>query len=280
MKDELKDMLKKAGGYQDDSELNLNGRQRNIMPLFLMIDTSGSMKVNDGIKIQQVKRAIDNIKVQLASHNEECDASVIKVSVLCFDDEPHWDGVMQDPSLIKPSLDLGVLTNMGLAFEELEKNLSSDGLIQKTDGVGYKRAVFLLLSDGRSTDNIDKGLKKLKTNGWFVKGTRIGIAMGEDADTAALVNFTGAKSNVLRISDNNLSCLEAVLENVAVVASTTNSRANDLETQMIFDRCFEESAMATADILTEAHRKYTSDRPDMKVGDKDDPFLPWVEKNK
>ncbi|MBQ8497026.1 MAG: hypothetical protein IJ489_06200 [Clostridia bacterium] len=255
MNGESMDMIRAAGGYRDDYFIGLDGVQRYVMPLFLIVDTSGSMKANHNIV--QVRNAIENIKVYLSKHNRECSASVVKVSVLCFDDTAHWEGFMQEPALICPDFTLGQMSScMGEAFAALDSKLSSEVLIRKGDCVGYKRAVFLLLSDGHSTDDATEPINRLRTNKWFVKGTRIGIAIGEEADTGALIQFTGARKNVLQLNEDTLGCLETVLENVAVVASSTNSRANDLDMQMDFDRCFEMSASATAGILAEVRRKY------------------------
>ena len=162
---------------------------------------------------------------------------------------------MQDPALINPDLTLGVLTNMGAAFTELEKMLSRKQLIQKGQCAGYKRAVLILLTDGLPTDDVDEGIRKLRTNNWFVKGTRIGFAIGDDADTECLKKFTGNSETVLQL--NNINLLSEILSNVAVVASTTATHApglstDDAATQQQKDEEFNSSASNTTDILKSA----------------------------
>ena len=268
MNDESKEMLREAGGYRNDYRIGLDGVQRYVMPLFLIVDTSGSMRGH----IAQVRNAIENIKLQLSKHNRECSASVIKVSVLCFDDAVRWECFMEEPDLVGLDCKLGIGTEMGAALKKLNDKLCGEVMIKQNGSVGYKRAVFLLLSDGCPTDDIERPIRALRSNKWFVKGSRIGIAIGEDADTGALVRFTGANGNVLKLCEDNLDCLESILENVAIVASSTNSRANDLDMQRGFDDYFEVSARETAKILSEARRKYHSKREFVGNCNGQDPF--------
>ena len=55
-------MMDQVGGFELDSNLSMDGVQKKLMPLFLLIDTSGSMS---GPKIEQVKTAVEEIKLQL-----------------------------------------------------------------------------------------------------------------------------------------------------------------------------------------------------------------------
>ena len=188
-------------GYTADSNLGMDGVQKNLMPLFLLVDTSGSMS---GSKIEQVKTAVEEIKMQLNLLNTQNDDAEIRISVLCFDDRPRWEAQMEDPALANPSFHLGTMTYMGAAFNELETMLSRSKLIQKGQCAGYKRAVMILLTDGIPTDDVDSGIAKLRTNNWFVKGTRIAFAIGNDADTECLRKFTGNIETVLQVNNMNL----------------------------------------------------------------------------
>ena len=234
-------------GFEDDNDLGASGVQKHVMPLFLIVDTSGSMS---GEKIEQVKTAVENIKVELARLNMSNDDAEVKLSVLCFDTAPRWECKVQDPSRANPDFRLGGLTNMGAAFKELETMLSRSQLIQKGQCAGYKRAVLILLTDGVPTDDVDAGIKVLKGNNWFVKGTRIGFAIGEDADRSCLKKFTGNPETVLNV--DNIAILSTILANVAVVASTTATHAvgagseDDMASQKRRDEEFEKTASDTA----------------------------------
>ena len=84
-------MMSQVGGFETDANLGMDGVQKNLMPLFLLVDTSGSMS---GAKIEQVKTAVEEIKMQLNLLNTGNDDADIKISVLCFDDAPRWEAKM------------------------------------------------------------------------------------------------------------------------------------------------------------------------------------------
>lgn len=252
MVDEKFDMVDQAGGFKTDKEVGVNGLQKNLMPLFLLIDTSGSMS---GPKIEQVKTAVEEIKMQLSLQNTGNDDADVKVSVLCFDDAPRWEAKIEDPALVNTDFQLGIMTNMGAAFIELEKMLSRSKLIQKGQCAGYKRAVMILLTDGVPTDDVDRGIAALKTNNWFVKGTRIAFAIGSDADTSCLEKFTGNPETVLQVK--NINVLSSILAKIAVVTSTTATHAaginpDDATTQAQKNEDFRNSASESADSVVNA----------------------------
>lgn len=246
------DMMSQAGGFKTDDNLGMDGVQKKLMPLFLVVDTSGSMS---GAKIEQVKTAVEEIKLQLGMLNTENDDADIKLSVLCFDDSPRWEAKAEDPALVTPEFRLGTMTNMGAAFIELNEMLSRSKLIQKGKCAGFKRAVMILLTDGFPSDDVDRGIRTLKTNNWFVKGNRIAFAIGSDADTGCLQKFTGHPETVLQV--NNMNVLSNLLANVAIVASTTATHAagagsDEATTQAQMDEAFRKSAEETADYVSNA----------------------------
>ncbi len=266
-------------GYISDERLQAEGVQRNLMPLFLIVDTSGSMS---GTRIEQVKSAIEEIKIELAKMNAENDDAEIKVSVLRFDDNVRWEAKMEDPSLINPNLEVGVITNMGMAFVELEKMLSRSQLIQRGQCAGYKRAVMILLSDGAPTDDYLAGIKKLKTNNWFVKGTRIAFAIGDDigqGGMSCLKEFTGNPETIIRIGDNSMKLLSTILSNVAVVASETATHgigvSNEENSAAQKDADFAKTAKEAAEIVENTQEELVVKGV---IDDDDDIFGSWDKK--
>lgn len=233
-------------GFDTDENLNVEGRMNYLMPLFLLIDTSGSMS---GQKIEQVKSAVEQIKLELGSMNSTNDDAEIRVSVLCFDTSTRWEAQFQDPNLLNADFQVGGLTSMGAAFVELEKMLTRSRFSQVGQFAGYKRAVMILLTDGIPTDEVDTGIAKLRKNNWFVKGTRIAFAIGGDADISCLEKFTGHNETVLQV--DNISILGHILSTVATVSSSTATHAaglslDDAVTQAEKDAEFELSAKESA----------------------------------
>ena len=258
--------------YESDTDLTASGVQKHVMPLFLIVDTSGSM---EGEKIQQVETAVENIKVELARLNMSNDDADVKLSVLCFDTAPRWECKVEDPSSANPNFRVGGLTNMGAAFKELETMLSRSQLIQKGQCAGFKRAVLILLTDGVPTDDVDAGIATLMKNHWFVKGTRIGFAIGEDADRTCLKKFTGNSETVLNV--NNVAILSTILANVAVVASTTATHASSEgeggDTSLTTS--FTDTATEAGETVKNAIEVAVIENPEISQDDAEDLFGNW-----
>ena len=88
---------------------------------------------------------------------------------------------------------------------------------------GAYAPVFILLSDGQPTDNIQKGLNLLAKNNWYRAAMKIAIAVDE-GNTSALEKFTGSPETVLKVNSNR-DDLKKLLCRLAVVSSTMQSRS-------------------------------------------------------
>lgn len=239
-------------GYMPYSAMESAGNSKALMPLFLLIDTSGSMGYEH--KIQQVENAMEDIVGELRVANTENPDTVIKISILCFDDSPRWEAQVLDPgnSSIPKKFVLGCRTNMGAAFMELKEKLSREHLIKKGTCDEYKRAVIILLSDGGATDDVYTGISELMKNHWFTKATRVAFAIGNDADTNCLERFTGHPDTVLTVQ--NIQSLAKLLSSVAVVLSKANTyspNGEDPAEQAQKEKDFRESAEKAAEALKE-----------------------------
>ena len=58
--------------------------------------------------------------------------------------------------------------------------------------------VLVLISDGQPTDNFDAPLERLVRMPWGAKSVRVGIAIGDDADTDVLQRFMGGDARELK----------------------------------------------------------------------------------
>lgn len=236
-------------GYVADRDMIASEASKDLVPLFFLVDTSGSMGAER--KIEQVAEAMENIAATLREANSTNPDAVVKVSILCFDDIPKWVTVNQDPDQMATTFNLGGLTSMGAAFQELEKKLSREKLIEKGVCSGYKRAVIILLSDGGATDNVNEGISKLMLNHWFTKAMRFAFAIGENADINCLEAFTGHPKTVLRVDVNTE--WSKLLAKVAHVASSTAthglSNGEDPVQQAQREKNFRDAAMDAAEIL-------------------------------
>lgn len=206
------------------------GIPKRVMPIFFIIDTSGSM---EGKKIGAVNSAIEELIPDLRHLSDSQADSEIKLGVMTFSTGCEWI----TPSLMPldafddwAPLDAGGLTDLGAAFTELNEKLSKNGFMDRgSASSGFYAPVIILLSDGGPTDDYLSALKVLKQNKWYKSALKIAIAIGEDANRDVLKKAIG---NVeLLFSVNDTGNLKKAIRFIAVtssqIASTSASVSED-----------------------------------------------------
>ena len=186
---------------------------RRTMVLFFVVDTSGSMS---GEKIGKVNFAIDEIVPELKKISENNADAQIKIATLTFSpvaaENFRWN-----------YLDAGGVTDLGEACNQLNEKLSRNAFMSDATG-SFAPAIFLL-SDGAPTDNYKHGLDKLKQNNWFKKAIKVAIAIGEDANTNVLADFTGNSEAVITV--HTPEALKKWIQFVSVRASEIGSKSSN-----------------------------------------------------
>ena len=197
------------------------GVPRRTMTLFFLVDTSGSMAGN---KIGAVNDAIANVIPMIREISASNPDAEIKVAAMQFSNGVSW--LYDEP---KPAADFKWtdvsafgMTVLGQACAELSNKLSRNGFMQSASG-SYAPAI-ILLSDGEPTDDFHGGLAKLKQNNWFKAAIKIAIAIGDDADTEILKEFTGSSEAVFTV--HNIDALKQVIRIVAVTSSQIGSKSS------------------------------------------------------
>lgn len=190
---------------------------KRIMPVFFLIDTSGSMA---GKNIGAVNSAIEEIIPDLRHLSESQADSEIRLAVMQFSSDCEW----VTPSLMPLDsfddwvpLQAGGLTELGQALEELNNKLSKNGFLDRTSASsGYYAPVIILLTDGEPTDDYMNPLKKLQENKWYQSALKIAIAVGE-ANKEVLKRVV--KNIELVINVDNISQLKKIIRFIAVTSS-------------------------------------------------------------
>jgi len=200
---------------------------RKTMVLFFIIDTSGSM---EGKKIGTVNQAIREVIPEIKDLSDNNADSLIKIAVLEFSSGSHWiteNGPVEagQLQLAWKNLDAAGVTDFGHACRALADKLSvSKGFMSHASG--SFAPVLFLLSDGEPTDDWKSGLAKLQENNWFKASVKVAIAIGDDANTDVLKEFTGSMEAVL-ISHNSATLLK-MIKTVSVTSVQVASKPDDV----------------------------------------------------
>ncbi len=195
------------------------------MTLFFMVDKSGSMC---GTKIGAVNDAIANALPIISDISNSNPDAEIKVAALEFSNGVDWlyDTPKDANDFIWQDVEAGGLTSLGEACRELNKKLSRSGLMKTASG--SFAPVIILISDGEPTDDYMSSLSVLKTNAWFKSAIKIAIAIGNDANTDILTEFTGSKEAIYYT--HNIEALKQVIRTVAVTSSQIGSKSSNAGT--------------------------------------------------
>lgn len=190
---------------------------KRIMPVFFLVDTSGSM---DGKNIGAVNSAIEEIIPDLRHLSESQADSEIRLAVMQFSSGCEWI----TPSLMPLDsfddwvpLQAGGLTELGQALEELNNKLSKNGFLERSSASsGYYAPVIILLTDGEPTDDYVNPLKKIQENKWYQSALKVAIAVG-DANKEVLKRVVRNIELVINVDD--ISQLKKVIRFIAVTSS-------------------------------------------------------------
>lgn len=194
---------------------------RKVLPIIYVLDTSGSMT---GDRIASVNEAMSETMEVLKDVSEKNPDAEIKVGVLSFSSGAEWvtNGLVFMDDFFWNDLKAGGVTDFGSALNELNNKLSrSEFLVSET---GFCVPVIMFMSDGQPTDNYEKALSNiLANNKWFKYATKIGLAVGEDADKDVLAKIVGNSEAVISIND--LETLKKLIKVASVTASMINSKS-------------------------------------------------------
>jgi uncharacterized protein YegL len=217
------------------SKPNHEAIPRKTAFLFFLIDTSGSMS---GSKIGAVNSAVEEVLIKIKEMNDTSSDAIVEIAMLTFDSNVKWltpNGPVKPENYPFNHLNANGLTAMGEAFRSLEEKLhQNSGFMQRASG-SYAPVIFLM-SDGEPNDGWESNLAALKKNKWFNVSAKVALAVGDDANTFVLEQFTGTSEAVVMVSDRDIaSKLANMISFIAVrssqVASTpldaTGSTAQD-----------------------------------------------------
>jgi uncharacterized protein YegL len=236
----------------DGMYADVEGIIRRQMVLFFLIDTSSSMT---GTKIGAVNTAIREVVPDL---REVGGADVdLKIAVLEFSTGCAWQnngGPISVDTFSWRNLSANGVTDLGAAFRELNEKLSRKSFLSAPSA--SVAPVLMLLSNGQPTDDWQGGLTLLKNNNWYKSAVKVAIAIGSDADTEVLTEFTGNAETV--ITAYTPEVLKAMIRKVSVTSSQIGSRSQPLQDGEVVTR---------QDTIAEELKNITQTDPDFASAD-------------
>ena len=195
---------------------------RKDLHVFYILDTSGSM---DGTKISTLNRAMEESTQALADVAKSNGDAKLKIAVMEFNSGCKWvtsngpedleEDFFWDP------LKAGGLTDIGAALKELNTKLSRKAFLNSMTGA--LMPIIIFMTDGYATDNYENALEEIRKNRWFQYGTKIGFAVGDDADLKMISSVVGNSEAVIRTND--LELFKKLLRFVSVTASKLVSQS-------------------------------------------------------
>ena len=192
--------------------------------IFYLLDVSGSMRGTAIAQLNQgIRSTMDALRQKLGDSND----AHLSVSIMRFSSEAAWITGTPESHFSEyiedfvdiPDLDAGGMTYLGSALRLLESGLSRNSMLYSP--TGNRRPIIIIMTDGMPNDDWESAMRLIKQNHWFQQSTRIGIALGDQADEDMLAELVGSREGVVRVTD--ISLFAQMLVNVSVSSSLANS---------------------------------------------------------
>ena len=205
---------------------DLKETARKELHVFYVLDTSGSM---DGASISALNHAVEETTEALKTLAKSNGDADLKIAVMEFNSGCKWvttNGPESAEDFEWEYLTAGGMTDIGAALRELDSKLSRHAFLKSM--VGALMPVIVFMTDGYATDNYDAALDQIRQNKWFTHGTKIGFAIGDDADLKMISSVVGNSEAVIKTTD--LELFKRLMKFVSVRASMLASQSHTTKT--------------------------------------------------
>ena len=190
------------------------------LPVIILADTSGSMSV-DG-KIDALNQAVNDLISTLGGENRL--HAEIQLSVITFGGSEAVEHLPLKPAYEIsdfPPLEAIGPTPMGSAFD-LARDIIEDN--ERIPSRAY-RPFIILISDGYPTDDWQSAFKSFCESERAQKGTRLAMAIGDEADVSMLEEF----NNDLEASVFHANDARDIIHFFRVVSMSVTSRSRSID---------------------------------------------------
>lgn len=192
---------------------------RKNLPIFYLLDTSGSM-IGEPIAIlnRAMTETMDALK-KVAKKNSD---AKLQIAVMEFNSNVKWmqpNGLEDVEDFYWVDLQAAGLTEVGAALKELDSKLSRGSFLNGI--MGNLMPVIIIMTDGGATSSYKKELNEIKKNKWFQNASKIGFAVGNDADIDMITDVVGNSEAVIRTDD--METFAKLIKLASVTASKIGS---------------------------------------------------------
>ena len=195
------------------------------LPVYILVDVSGSMS---GEKIVAVENGVQTLVSALNNDPQAMESAYL--SVITF--ASNVEQLVPLTSLGQfnmPPLSAGGMTSMGEALSFVKQCADKDVQKNTPETKGDWKPLVFLMTDGESTDNLDRGIAEFKTRKW---GIVVACAAGIDANTAELSKITEA---VVQLSTADSAAFAAFFKwvSASIAAASASVGAANMEVSSI-----------------------------------------------
>lgn len=192
---------------------------RKNLPIFYLLDTSGSMT---GEPIGILNRAMTETMEALKEVAKKNSDAKLQIAVMEFNSNVKWmqpNGLEDVEDFYWVDLQAAGLTEVGAALKELDSKLSRKSFLNGI--MGNLMPVIIIMTDGGATSSYKKELNEIKKNKWFQNASKIGFAVGDDADIDMITDVVGNSEAVIRTDD--METFAKLIKLASVTASKIGS---------------------------------------------------------
>lgn len=192
---------------------------RKNLPIFYLLDTSGSMT---GEPIAILNRAMTETMDALKKVAKKNSDAKLQIAVMEFNSNVKWmqpNGLEDVEDFYWVDLQAAGLTEVGAALKELDSKLSRGSFLNGI--MGNLMPVIIIMTDGGATSSYKKELNEIKKNKWFQNASKIGFAVGDDADIDMITDVVGNSEAVIRTDD--METFAKLIKLASVTASKIGS---------------------------------------------------------
>lgn len=164
----------------------MGGTQSRRLPIYLLLDTSGSMA---GAPIQAVNQGVNLLYNELM--NDPSAIETVYISVITFESQAKMVTPLTElTQFVPPQLNAGGSTSLGAALRLLGDSLDRDVITNSPNRKGDYKPLIFLMTDGMPTDSWEHEADKIKNRSRSKVATIIALGCGGGVDTNTLKRIT------------------------------------------------------------------------------------------